>query len=52
MSTVVIISESYGQEENTIFRGMLQWQPTDSFQALFTAGYNRVNGNMQAQCVV
>ena len=44
----VIISESYGQEENTIFRGMLQWQPTDSFQALFTAGYNRVNGNMQA----
>ena len=44
----VMIDESYGEVDNTIVRGMLQWQPTDSFQALFTAEYNRQDANMQA----
>ena len=44
----VVINESYGELDNTIVRGMLQWQPTDSFQVLFTAAYNRVDANAQA----
>ena len=44
----VTIDESYGELENTILRGVLLWQPTDSFEALFTAEYNRVEGNVQA----
>lgn len=44
----VVINESYGELDNTIVRVMLQWQPTDSFQALFAAAYNRVDANAQA----
>lgn len=44
----VTIDESYGELDNTIVRGMLQWQPTDSFEALFTAASNRVDQNAQA----
>jgi iron complex outermembrane receptor protein len=44
----VTINESYGQTDNTIIRGVLQWQPTESFQALFTAGNNKLDGNLQA----
>lgn len=44
----VVINESYGELDNTIVRVVLQWQPTDSFQALFAAAYNRVDANAQA----
>ncbi|MFT5315758.1 MAG: iron complex outermembrane receptor protein [Candidatus Krumholzibacteriia bacterium] len=43
----VTINESYGETDNTILRGVLQWQPTDSFQATFTAQYNKLEGNLQ-----
>ena len=44
----VTIDESYGEIDNTIVRGMLQWQPTDSFEALFTAEYNEIETGLQA----
>ena len=44
----VTIDESYGEIDNTIVRGMLQWQPTDSFEALFTADYNKLETGLQA----
>lgn len=44
----VTIDESYGEVDNTIVRGMLQWEPNDSFQALLTAEYNRKDASMQA----
>jgi len=44
----VTIDESYGEIDNTIVRGMLQWQPNDSFQALFTAEYNHIETGLQA----
>ena len=44
----VTIDESYGEIDNTIVRGMLQWAPTDSFQALFTAEYNHLETGLQA----
>ena len=44
----VNIDETYGEVDNTIIRGMLQWEPTDSFSALFTAENNQHHNNMQA----
>ena len=42
------VDESYGDIDNTVLRGMLQWQPNDSFTALLTATYNNNDANMQA----
>ncbi len=42
------VDESYGDIDNTVLRGMLQWQPNDSFTALFTATYNNNDAGMQA----
>ena len=42
------VDESYGDIDNTVLRGMLQWQPSDSFTALFTATYNNNDAGMQA----
>ena len=42
------VDESYGGIDNTVLRGMLQWQPSDSFTGLFTATYNNHDSSMQA----
>ena len=42
------VDESYGEIGNTVLRGMLQWQPNDSFTGLFTATYNNHDSSMQA----
>ena len=42
------VDESYGDIDNTVLRGMLQWQPNDSFTALLTATYNNNDAGMQA----
>ena len=42
------VDESYGEIDNTVLRGMLQWQPSDSFTGLFTATYNNNDSSMQA----
>ena len=42
------VDESYGEIGNTVLRGMLQWQPNDSFTGLFTATYNKHDSSMQA----
>ena len=42
------VDESYGEIDNTVLRGMLQWQPSDSFTGLFTATYNNHDSSMQA----
>ena len=42
------VDESYGDIDNTVLRGMLQWQPNDSFTGLFTATYNNNDAGMQA----
>ena len=41
------IDESYGEQGNTIFRGMLEWNPSETVSALFTLDYNREDSNMQ-----
>ena len=42
------VDEAYGEIDNTVLRGMLQWQPSDSFTGLFTATYNNHDSSMQA----
>ena len=42
------VDEDYGEIDNTVLRGMLQWQPNDSFTGLFTATYINNDENMQA----
>ena len=42
------VDESYGDIDNTVLRGMLQWQPNDSFTGLFTATYDNNDAGMQA----
>ena len=42
------VDESYGEIDNTVLRGMLQWQPSDSFTGLFTATHNNHDSSMQA----
>ena len=42
------VDESYGDIDNTVLRGMLQWQPNDSFTALLTATYDNNDAGMQA----
>ena len=41
------IDESYGEQGNTIFRGMLEWNPSETVSALFSLDYNREDSNMQ-----
>lgn len=42
-----VIDESYGEQHNSIFRGMLEWNPSDDVSALLTVDYNREDSNMQ-----
>ena len=42
------VDESYGDIDNTVLRGMLQWQPNDLFTALLTATYDNNDAGMQA----
>ena len=44
----VTINQSYGEQDNDILTGMLQWTPADNFDALFTVTSNRENSDMQA----
>ena len=44
----VTIDESYGEIDNTIVRGMLQWQPNDTLDVLLTAEYNKLDTGLQA----
>lgn len=44
----VTANENYGEQDNQIVRGQLQWEPTDNFTALFTAQVSRTDQNMQA----
>lgn len=43
----VTINKSYGEQDNEILTGMLQWTPADNFDALFTVTSNRENSDMQ-----
>ncbi len=44
----VTANEKYGEQDNQIVRGQLQWEPSDNFTALFTAQVSRTDQNMQA----
>jgi len=43
----VAVKHSTGSIDNQVLRGMVQWNPTDSFSALLTAEYNRDESSMQ-----
>ena len=41
------VDESYGEENNEIIRGVLEWTPNDDFMATVIFEYNDINQNMQ-----
>lgn len=43
-----VINQSYGEQDNDVLTGMLQWTPSDNFDALFTATSNKEQSAMQA----
>ena len=42
------IEDKYGEEDNEIVRGMLEWAPTDNFTATWTIERNEIDQNMGA----
>jgi iron complex outermembrane receptor protein len=44
----VIVDEAYGAQDDQVVRASLEWEPSDSFTALFTAQSSRTDTNMQA----
>jgi len=43
----VAVDHASGSIDNQVLRGMVQWNPTDSFSALLTAEYTRDESSMQ-----
>ena len=43
----IVVDEAYGEQDDQIVRGILQWEPTDNFTAVFTAQSSRTDTNMQ-----
>ena len=49
--TSIVTGEKYGQTDNTTVRGVLDWQPIDSFNAVLAVQNDRTDGNGQAQVI-